>query len=466
MYAQYLIQPEAPQVPPYDAEQMAQGLAEQLAVFLFPLLVRLDRLLDKRLVRTFLQTIQVILAYRDRIGGLLLSELGGYLLSPAKAPAGTKRLSTLVHSPKWTAKIVEDELWQRADHQVQNWQEQGEDALAIWDSSEWEKPESVASEDLCAVRSSKAKRLTHIKPGYYHPPSRPIFVPGMHWLAVIVVGRSVQLGPPLLAAMRWWSSRGAKASFKRDEEGKLLVERLLGWGQSVVHIFDQGFAGAFWLGVLLAFALRFVLRWRGDYQLDDAQGNRRKVWRIAFGKRGWSERTVWDSRHARWVHASVLALPVTHPDHRDTPLWLVVCRSKGRTPWYLLTAEPITTDEDAWRVVFAYARRWQIELTWRFDKSELAFQSPRLWREQERAKLLAMATLAYAFLLYLLAPRYEPLRLWLLRTFCHRTGWHLRRVKVPLYRLRSALSRLWQRYPPCFAALGKPRHAFCLVSIT
>ena len=25
-------------------------------------------------------------------------------------------------------------------------------------------------------------------------------------------------------------------------------------------------------------------------------------------------------------------------------------------------------------------------------------------------------------------------------------------VKVPLYRLRSALSRLWQHYPPCFAA--------------
>ena len=37
-----------------------------------------------------------------------------------------------------------------------------------------------------------------------------------------------------------------------------------------------------------------------------------------------------------------------------------------------------------------------------------------------------MATLASAFLLQLLAPCYEPLRLWLLRTFCHRTGWHLR----------------------------------------
>jgi len=73
-----------------------------------------------------------------------------------------------------------------------------------------------------------------------------------------------------------------------------LVQR----GPMVVHIFDQGFAGAFWLGLLLAFDLRFVLRWRADYQLLDAQGNRRKAWRIAFGKRGWSERTMWDSRRA------------------------------------------------------------------------------------------------------------------------------------------------------------------------
>ena len=87
MHAQYLTEPEVPQVPPYDGAQMAQGLAEQLAVFLFPLGVRLDRLLDKRLVRTFLQTIQVILAYRDRIGGLLLSELGGYRLEPGQGPS-------------------------------------------------------------------------------------------------------------------------------------------------------------------------------------------------------------------------------------------------------------------------------------------------------------------------------------------------------------------------------------------
>ncbi|HLX57389.1 MAG TPA: hypothetical protein VKR83_10215, partial [Ktedonobacteraceae bacterium] len=87
--------------------------------------------------------------------------------------------------------------------------------------SVWEKPESFAAEELGPVRSSKAARLTHIKKGYYSPPRGPIFVPGLHWLAVILVGRDQQLDPPDLAAMRWWTSRGPLASFKRDEQGKL-----------------------------------------------------------------------------------------------------------------------------------------------------------------------------------------------------------------------------------------------------
>ena len=92
---QYLIRREVPQVPSYEATQMAQGLGEAVARFLFPLLVELDTLLDNRLVRTFLATIQVIITFRDRANGLLLSELGGYLATPDKAPAGTKRLSRL-----------------------------------------------------------------------------------------------------------------------------------------------------------------------------------------------------------------------------------------------------------------------------------------------------------------------------------------------------------------------------------
>jgi hypothetical protein len=271
MQTQYLIRSQAPQVPPYDAAQMAQGLGGQLAHFLFPLLVQLDVQLDKRLVRTFLQTIEVIITFRDRAHGLLLSELGGYLDTPDKAPAGTKRLSNLLHSTKWGAWIIAQFLWQRATQQLEQWQQAGEEGLVLWDESVWEKPESRQLEGLCAVRSSKAARLKHIKPGYYNPPSGPIFVPGLNWLAVLLVGRHVEQGPPLLASMRWWTSRGPKASSKREEEAKLLVELAASWGRQVLHVFDQGFAGSLWLGLLLAFALRFVLRWRGDYQLLDAE---------------------------------------------------------------------------------------------------------------------------------------------------------------------------------------------------
>jgi hypothetical protein len=435
---------------------MAQGLGEALARFLFPLLVELDRLLDKRLVRTFLSTIQVIITFRDRANGLLLSELGGYLETPDKAPAGTKRLSNLLHSTKWTAWLIAHFLWYRASQQLEAWTQAGEEGLTIWDESVWEKPESEQSEGLCAVRSSRAKRLTHYKKGYYSPPQKPIFVPGLQWIGLVLVGRSEQQGPPLLAAMRWWSSRGVHASFKRDEEAKLLLIWAAQWGRRVVHVFDQGFAGVLWLGLLLALNLRFVLRWRKDYQLLDGQGHKRKAWHIARGKRGSRERLLWDSRRARWVRASVLVLAVRHPEHPEVALSLVVCRSAGRLPWYLLTNEVITHEEEAWRVVLAYVRRWQIEQTWRYDKSELAFQSPRLWHWAEREKLLLMATLAYAFLLTLLEPCYDPLRLWLLRYYCHRTGWHCRTAKAALYRLRSALARLWQQYRPNFAKLAHP----------
>jgi hypothetical protein len=68
-------------------------------------------------VRTFLQSVAVILTFRDRANGLLLSELGGYLLSPDLAPAGTKRLSNVLHSVKWSVALIRDYLWQRAREQ-------------------------------------------------------------------------------------------------------------------------------------------------------------------------------------------------------------------------------------------------------------------------------------------------------------------------------------------------------------
>jgi hypothetical protein len=86
----------------------------------------------------------------------------------------------------------------------------------------------------------------------------------------------------------------------------------------------------------------------------------------------------------------------------------------------------------------------------------LAFQSPRVDEGEAREKLLLLATLAYAFLLSLLNDGREELRLWLLRSYCHRTGRHCRAAKLPLTRLRCALSRLWQDWPPTFSSLGAP----------
>jgi hypothetical protein len=154
------------------------------------------------------------------------------------------------------------------------------------------------------------------------------------------------------------------------------------------------------------------------------------------------------------VACSVLALPVRHQAWADQPLWLVVARG-WQHPWYLLTAEPIQTEEDAWQIVLGYFRRWQIELMWRYDKSELAFESPRVRRWEHQVKLLLLATLAYAFLLTLLDWEQIACRVWLLRFYCHRTGAHQPQAAAPLYRLRRALSRLWQKHPPSYGLLSQ-----------
>jgi hypothetical protein len=320
--------------------------------------------------------------------------------------------------------------------------------LAIWDESVIEKPESLQLEGLCAVKSSKAKRLKRIKPGYFNPPGgRPIFVPGYHWLQVLILGMQ---GAPTLAHMRWWSTRGAQASDRRSQEREVLVEVTQRWeSHQVLHVWDRGFAGNPWLTMAFVHAVRFVMRWPKHYKLVDEQGRVRKAWEISRGKRSWDHRLLWDARRRCQRKVGIIAFQVYDSVHRQ-PLWLVVARRKNQSPWYLLTTQPIRCAEDAWNLVHAYARRWQVEMTIRYNKSELAFESPRLVQWQHRQKLLLIATLAYAFLLSLLAPHFDAIRRWLLRTFCHRTGKRSRETPAPLYRLRLAISLFWFLHPPPF----------------
>ena len=192
-----------------EKQEKTREREKELVKELWPLLVGMKQRVDRRLVRTFLGLVMVILMHRHRSHGLLLSELGGYLLEPGQCQAGTKRISNLLHSQRWEAAMIEGYLWQRGTQRVEELQAQGERPLVLWDESVLEKPESLAAEGLCAVRSMKARRMKRIKPGYYNPPGgRPVFVPGFHWLQVLVLGHK---GPPTLAHLRWWTTRGEAA---------------------------------------------------------------------------------------------------------------------------------------------------------------------------------------------------------------------------------------------------------------
>ena len=218
----------------------------------------------------------------------------------------------------------------------------------------------------------------------------------------------------------------------------------------MIHVWDRGFASSAWLGQAIDQKVRFIVRWPTKYKLQDANGLR-NAWKITRGKRSVDPRLIWDNRRKCYGKTGIVFAPVRHRDY-DMDLWLVVSQpGKGRKPWYLLTTEPIENVDDAWRIVFSYARRWQIEqieMSYRYQKTELAMESPRLWRWENRLKLLLMATLVYAFLLSLLDLDAKHLIDRLLRTWCHRTGKRYRTAAIPLYRLRSAISRLWMAIPP------------------
>jgi hypothetical protein len=418
----------------------------RLVQFLHPVLVCLAQHLDIRLVQTALDLVQVILTHRHRALGLLLSELGAFLLGPEQAPAGTKRISNLLHAPTWSADDIATVLWRAASERVQLLHDAGEPVLAVWDGSVWEKPESHPGGDWCAVRSSKARRLARRRSGFSLPPSGPpILVPGLHWEGIVVLGMA---GPPTLAHTEWWTTRGEHATTAREVEQRLLDRCAVAWGKRVCHVWDRGYAGSPWIQAAIIAKVRFIVRWKKGNKLLDNWGEARKAWEIARGKRSVSYRMLRDPHSKQLLKVGVVVLPVTLLDHPQ-PLWLVVARlGGGREPWYLLTNEPLRTIADVWVVVLAYARRWQIELVWRLSKSELAFESLRVVDWEVRRKLLLLATLAYAFLLHLLDPCFDGLRRMLLRNWCHRTGKRYQQVAAPLYRLRSALARLWQTAPP------------------
>jgi len=413
-------------------------LLRQIEKYINPVVQKLDSQIDIRLVRTFYNVFTTILAFRNRNMGLLLSELGGYICGFEHAPAGTKRISNLLRSNKWTAKVIDDFFFDRSQQRVQQIIQAGKTPLMLWDDSRVEKNESRVSEGLCSVFSSKAARLTRIRPGFFTPPKGRICVPGFQWTGVFLSNLG---GVPSVCQMSWWTTRG---KFKEDPDNiiyRLLRKVHLNMGSLVVHVFDRGYANEKMLRYLFTFKQFFIIRWKAKIKLCHSKKGEKLTHLLArsFAARG--SKLVWDKERKKYKRVSVAWGIVTHPEYPEQELSLIVARDKNsyEAPMYILTSLPITTIKEAWRIFFSYIHRWEAEMGFRFLKSELGLESPRLWFWDNRQKLMAMVSLAYDFLLNFYRNRKDTARM-LIRRWAHRTGKRYREASIPLYRLRAAIA--------------------------
>ena len=103
-----------------EKKQEGRELENRCWQFLKPILEELHQKVDRRLVKTLLDLVLVILMHRHRNNGLLLSELGDHLLGGERGPAGVKRIARLLHSLKWESALILNYLWKRANEKVQD----------------------------------------------------------------------------------------------------------------------------------------------------------------------------------------------------------------------------------------------------------------------------------------------------------------------------------------------------------
>ena len=178
-----------------------------------------------------------------------------------------------------------------------------------------------------------------------------------------------------------------------------------------------------------------------SHNLVHQNGTIKKTHLVARSYKGLSSKLVGDKERKKLKRITIAFAPVRHPQYPDGQLFMVIVRDKNNPnpPIYILTSLEIKNVKDAWEVCFSYIHRWNIEQTFRFLKSELAMESPRLWSFENRLKLMAIVALVYDFLISLIrnwSSWIQPF----FRNWCHRTGNRYRNASIPIYRLRAAIS--------------------------
>jgi Transposase DDE domain len=476
-----------------ELDELGKEGGEKCFTFLRPFLKKLDRHVDVRLVRTLANLVPVVLKRHDRSQALLLSQLGDDLEREGHGPAGTKRIDNLLKTTDWQAEEIAAELIDRAKELVT--QEAAlvpeKRALCILDGSVEEKPESSQLDGLAPINSAKARRLRrprpHLGKGYYRGPlGPPTIVPGFSWLGILVTGwaERTRKRPVTLAASSFYR-RVAKTDPRHenwDEEiptadagtaGRKLIAGVVEavGADSLLFVGDREYGTTPWVTFLVELHLPFIVRWKKGNHLrpEDAPSvddplaspsqrhdEGRAAWKLTQNLLFRQKRTIFNPRNPKQpLPVTFGAIPVRLVDH-DDQLWLVYVqvgkggrRHKDGEPWRLVTNFPLQTQEEVWRVVEAYAARWQIEQAIRLNKTELRVETVRVRFWQRRAKLLAIASLAFAFLVWLLGDTTSPLVHQVLQII-HRTGRQANEAWRPIYRLLQALAKLWKAHTPTF----------------
>ena len=429
-----------------EAKDKASKFIKHAVDYIGPLVNSLREKLDKRLTYTVFDSFIGMLQFRDRTNSLLLSELGAYVNGPEHAPAGTKLISNLLRDNNWAHKDVQDFLLEKTKEKLNEEGKEGKRWLLHWDESVIEKPESLKLEGLCSVHSSKGARLTHIRPGFYKKYPR-INVPGFEWSAGVLSSLSDR---PTITCMNWWTKRGKY----RDERNNVLYRMLDQSSQmikqtqaEVWHVFDRGYANRTTLDYMINhFQQQFIVRWKSNLLLVNEKGEEKHTYRHSLGKKVMSTRKVWDKERKEWKKVGILYIPVHDPEINEKQLYLVIVRDKkkGRSPIYFLTDVQIDTVGMAWSILKSYMKRWDVEQVFRFGKTAMGIQSPRLWFWENRLKLLMLVTVVMDFVLTLLSD-YRKFARKLIDRWCPRTGKRQKKTFLPLYRLRLAISWLIYR---------------------
>ncbi len=428
---------------PSNKAELAQEASAHVQDFLHHHLDRLSKRMNIQTFRKLLLFAESMIRMEADKHALWMSHIATEVYGGDREPAGVKCFNRVLSNPHWSAYDIHRSLRDQGEEQAT---QIAKEVYIALDPSDWEKPESLKSEGLQKVVSPRARHLARPRRGFGGAPLlHPVCVPGFHFIAATLMGAT---GPGSLVDYRWW-----KKSPTESQQTMTLMEftHSLAIRYQDMHPIFLGDRGVGNRAILRQWGdggIRFVVRFNDQVGLCAKQNGELLPAKQFFArKQGTVKCSIYDTRTRTQVTVRLLWCSVWLPDTVE-PLTLVVVRHPNRKgSWRLVTNLPVNTSLQAMHIAEIYARRWQVEWSLRFLKSEMQGESPRIQVWERREKLVALAFLVYAYLVSLLIT-HHPLVQCILQAESHRTGRKTRLVIAPLYRLRAALRRLLTRYIP------------------